>query len=263
MRLLLQLHTTHKPALLPFNYQYPLSSAIYKIIQRADAGFAGFLHERGYGEGYKQFKLFTFSDISTRFVRNGDRMVLQTGEAQLIVCFYLPEAAENFVKGLFMNQQLEIADSVSKTVFRISQVEMLADKTGTDAKNDLVLEPLSPIVTGRKNEKGHYDFRSPEDADFTDCILHNWLEKYRAVYHADESIIQEIKEQIKIKVQWYSHPPKKRLVTIKEGTVEETRIRGYTKFRLLVTAPAEMLELAMGAGLGLYNGQGMGCVGVG
>jgi CRISPR-associated endoribonuclease Cas6 len=140
---------------------------------------------------------------------------------------------------------------------------MLADKTGTDAKNDLVLEPLSPIVTGRKNEKGHYDFRSPEDADFTDCILHNWLEKYRAVYHADESIIREIKGQTKIKVQWYSHPPKKRLITIKEGTVEETRIRGYTKFRLLVTAPAEMLELAMGAGLGLYNGQGMGCVGVG
>ncbi len=70
MRFIVRLQTT-RSSLIPFNYQYPLSSAIYKIIQRADAGFAAFLHDTGYGEGYKSFKLFTFSDVRTPFVRRG------------------------------------------------------------------------------------------------------------------------------------------------------------------------------------------------
>lgn len=77
MRFKLTLQTLHKPALLPFNYQYPLSSAIYKIIRSADKDFAAFLYNKGYGEGYKSFKLFTFSDIKTSFIKNGDRMQLQ------------------------------------------------------------------------------------------------------------------------------------------------------------------------------------------
>ncbi len=63
MRFKLTLQTLQYPAFLPFNYQYPLSSAIYKIIRSADKDFAAFLHNKGYGEGYKSFKLFTFSDI--------------------------------------------------------------------------------------------------------------------------------------------------------------------------------------------------------
>ncbi|MEJ7683839.1 MAG: CRISPR-associated endoribonuclease Cas6 [Segetibacter sp.] len=58
----------------------------------------------------------------------------------------------------------------------------------------------------------------------------------------------------------FPYPPQSRLVTIKAGTNAETKIRGYTKFRLEVIAPDEMIELALGAGLGLYNAQGMGCV---
>jgi CRISPR-associated endoribonuclease Cas6 len=67
---------------------------------------------------------------------------------------------------------------------------------------------------------------------------------------------------VSIKVLFFPHPPQQRLITIKGGTEAETKIRGYTKFRLRVSAPVEMLEVALGAGLGLYNAQGMGCVGV-
>ncbi|MEO6000235.1 MAG: hypothetical protein ABIN89_25585 [Chitinophagaceae bacterium] len=102
-----------------------MSSDIYKIIQSADTEFAAFLHNKGYGEGHKSFKLFPFSDIKTRFIKNGDRMELQADEAELIVCFYMPTAAEHFIKELFINQQLQIADSKSKITFQVSQVESL------------------------------------------------------------------------------------------------------------------------------------------
>lgn len=260
MRLKLSLHTKQY-SLLPFNYQYPLSSAIYKIIQSADAEFAAFLHNTGYGQGHKSFKLFTFSDIKTPFSKNGDRMQLQTGEAELIVCFYMPQAAENFIKGLFLNQQLQIADHKSKTTFFISQVESLPMAYNSSIQKQ-ILQPLSPLVVGKKNNRGYYDYRSPQDEDFEDCLLHNWMEKYAATNSANEGALQKLKQKIAINVRLFPHPPQQRLITIKGGTDAETKIRGYTKFRLEITAPEEMLELALGAGLGLHNAQGMGCVGV-
>ncbi len=257
MRFRLSLHASPQ-SLLPFNYPYSLSSAIYKVIQRADAGFAAFLHNTGYGEGQKSFKLFTFSDLRTPFVRRGDRMQLTTGEAELTVCFYLPVAAENFIKGLFMHQQLEIADRVSKTVFGIVGVESLP--SGLEGKESVVLQPLSPLVVGRKNDRGHYDYRSPDDEDFCECLWHNWMEKCAAVRLP--VAVGDEEPDVSIDVLFFAHPPQQRLITIKGGTEAETKIRGYTKFRLAVRAPVEMLELALGAGLGLHNAMGMGCVGV-
>ncbi len=254
MRFKLNLQSLQRQALLPFNYQYPLSAAIYKIIQSADAEFASFLHNTGYGQGPKSFKLFTFSDIRTPFVKNADRMQLQTNEAGLIICFYMPDAAENFIKGLFLNQQIEVADSKSKAIFNVAGVESLHDET--QSKTTVLLQPLSPLVVGRKNERGHYDFRSPEDEDFAECLYYNLVEKCIAA-GIDEVTLDK---EIWIEVRPFSHPPQQRLITIKGGTTAETKIRGYTKFRLAVTAPGEVLEVAMGAGLGLYNAQGMGCV---
>ena len=257
MHFVLRLQTARQ-SLLPFNYQYPLSSAIYKIIQRADREFAAFLHNTGYGEGHKSFKLFTFSDVRTPFVRRGDRMQLTTGEAEVVVCFYLPQAAENFIKGLFMHQQLEIADRVSKTVFRIVGVESLPLEI--EGRGRVVLQPLSPLVVGRKNDRGHYDYRSPEDKDFCECLYYNWMEKCVAV--GLPVAVGDEEPEVSIDVLFLGHPPQQRLITIKGGTDAETKIRGYTKFRLEVVAPREMLEVALGAGLGLNNAMGMGCVGV-
>lgn len=281
MRFKLTLQTLHNPAFLPFNYQYPLSSAIYKIIQSANEEFAAFLHDKGYGAGSKNFKLFTFSDIKTPFAKSGDRMQLQTGEAELTVCFYVPQAAENFIKGLFINQQLEIVDKKSRTTFYIQQVESLAEGLkdgGIDGLKErgmeglkgrgvegwklvkVVLQPLSPLVVSRKNERGHYDYRSPHDEDFEDCLLHNWIEKLAVTGNADEDTLLNLRQKVSVTVRLFPHPPQSRLITIKGGTSAETKIRGYTKFRLEVTAPEEMIELALGAGLGLYNAQGFGCV---
>lgn len=243
-------------SLIPFNYQYPLSSAIYKIIQRADKEFATFLHNKGYGEGHKSFKLFTFSDIRTPFVFNGDRMQLTTTNAELIICFYLPKAAETFIRGLFLHQHLEIADRASKAVFHISGVESLTERI--PGSGQLILQPISPVVVGRKNERGHYDYRSPEDDDFAEYLYYNWMEKCAAVglpvgIGADAPAI-------KIEVLFFKHPPQQRLITIKGGSEAETKIRGYTKFRLAIEAPVDMIEVALGSGLGLHNAQGMGCV---
>src|SRR5690554_5850875 len=110
---------------IPLNYQYAMSAAIYKILARGDKDYARFLHEKGYGKG---FKLFTFSQLNVPFKIEGaqkDRMRLIGNEAHFQIAFHLPEAMENFVKGLFQNEQIDIADKKSKGSFKVKSVESL------------------------------------------------------------------------------------------------------------------------------------------
>lgn len=257
MRFNLILHTISHPAILPVNYQYPLAAAIYKILGRADPAYATFLHEQGYHRlgSLKSFKLFTFSDLRTPFHIAGDRLHLKTNTASLTICFHLPKAAENFIKGLFIEQEIDIADTKNKVTFCVQQVEAVAMPM---EENGMVLQPFSPIVCGRKNDRGNYDFLAPGDPDFIPQLLYNWREKYGALYNdADMGFADAGME-----VRFYKNPPKSRLITIKADTEEATQVRGFVNFQLQVYGKKEALELLLNSGAGVYNSMGMGCIGM-
>jgi CRISPR-associated endoribonuclease Cas6 len=258
VRLLLTLTCKKEKQIIPVNYQYPLASAIYRILQKADAGYAAFLHEKGYGKG---FKLFTFSDIRCPFKINGDRLLLLSNKVEMIVCFHLPKTAETFIKGLFMSQQLDIADKKSKTSFTVTQVESVALALDAFNKNDVVellLKPLSPVVCGLKNEKGNYNFLSPSDDSYEEMIFQNWEEKSKAVFEKEEA--GRIMESSLIQILFYKNPPKSRLITIKADTDAETKIRGFNNFEIRIKGKKEAVKLLLDSGPGLYNAMGMGCV---
>ena len=258
MRLLLTLNSGREKEIIPINYQYPLASAIYKILQNADAEYSEFLHEKGYGKG---FKLFTFSDIKCPFRIDRDRLILLANKMEIIVCFHLPMAAETFIKGLFMSQQIDIADKKSKTSFTVEQVASLPSPLNLFQENQEVeihLKPLSPIVCGLKNEKGNYDFLSPTDERYEELLFVNWEEKCKAVFAKEE--VAQIMAGSFIQILFYKNPPKSRLVTIKAKTDAETKIRGFNNFEIKIKGKKEAVELLVNSGVGLYNAQGMGCV---
>lgn len=258
MRFTLTLATLQPFQRITLNYQYPLSAAIYKIINRADEAYATFLHEQGYHYRAKTFKLFTFSDLRTAFNIEGDRLIMRTNTATLTVCFHVPEAAENFIKGLFIDQQLEIADNKSKAVFIVQQVTAEKVPVLVDSKA-ILFQPVSPVVVGRKNERGNYDYLSPEDADFTSLVTTNLVEKYAAVTQLDDDELYRLKQLVIIEPVLFKHPPRHRLLTIKAGTNAATKIRGFDKFRLRLQAPEPLIKLALNAGMGMHNAMGMGC----
>src|SRR5690554_4883241 len=117
---------------IPINYQYPLSAVIYKILAKGNTEYAQFLHETGYGKG---FKLLSFSQLNVPFrierfdkiegIGKKDRMRLLGDEASFQIAFHLPQAMENFVKGLFQSEQIDIADKKSKVSFSVKSVESL------------------------------------------------------------------------------------------------------------------------------------------
>lgn len=259
MKFSIILQTNQRGTVLPINYQYPLSAAVYKIMEKGDAAYSAFLHEKGYGKGYK---FFTFSDLDCRpYKREGDRLQLLNNEARLMVSFHLPEASQHFIKGLFMSQQLTIADQRSRIGFNVKSVETLPNPLALYEANEVMpvhLKPLSPIVTGVKNENGKYDFLSPEDSRFTESLLYNWREKIKANY--DEETAKSA--VLNLEVKRFKNSPKSRLVWIKAGTQQQTKIRGYTNFELEALAERRFLEVLMNCGTGLYNAMGMGCVGL-
>lgn len=256
MRFKINLVTNEINGVIPINYQYPLSAVIYKILAKGDAGYAGFLHEKGYGKG---FKFFTFSDLDFKYERKDDRFILKNPEVFLTVCFHLPEASRVFVEGLFKSEEVVIADKKSKAVFAVESIISLNNplkEMDERRMQQILVKPASMIISGIKKEDGKYEFLNPDDLRFGDGLLYNWQNKIEACYGkeaADEAILM-------IEIEKYKQPFRSRLVTIKADTSEETQLRGYLNFKLKLTAEHRYLDLILNAGLGLYSAQGMGCL---
>ncbi|HRN46541.1 MAG TPA: hypothetical protein PKW69_00795 [Niabella sp.] len=98
MRFNLSLIPDPSALVLPVHYQYPLSAAIYRIIAGAHAGYARFLHERGYHHpgSLRKFKLFCFSGLRTPFRLLEDCKMLKgiinfCGPALIVISTAIPQ----------------------------------------------------------------------------------------------------------------------------------------------------------------------------
>lgn len=254
--------TNNEGLYIPINYQYPLSAAIYKILAKGDGEYAKFLHEQGYGQGHHRFKLFTFSQLNVPFKIVGDRLKLNSNEASFTVSFYLPQALESFVKGLFQSEVICIADKQTKVNFKVKSVESLPNILASYKDNEIInkqLQVLSPIVAGIKNDKGNYDFLSLEDPRFIDSLIYNWRSKIATIFDEETST----SALLMLDVISMKQAAKSRLITIKADTPEQTKIKGWMNFGLQVTGEKRFVELLLNSGIGLYNSMGMGCVGIG
>lgn len=256
MRLKIILKADQLNSSIPIAYQYPLSAGIYRILSKANAEYASFLHEKGYGKG---FKLFCFSDLQLKFKLNGDRMDILSDTMSFEVSFHLPEAAQNFIKGLFMSQVIDIADKKSQSRFIMQSVEALPNSFAGKKDNEVIqvdFLPASAVVAGIKNEKGNYVFLSPEDPRFVQALLHNWKEKIKTTI--DEPMDEKV---LSFDIFSLQRPAKSRLITVKAGTPEETKIRGWLNFGIRVTGEKRFAELLWNAGAGVYNSLGCGMIG--
>ncbi|MCS7028106.1 MAG: CRISPR-associated endoribonuclease Cas6 [Bacteroidia bacterium] len=238
--------------ILPFNYQYELSSWIYKIISKADEEYAHFLHQNGYESNKKSFKFFCFSNLfipQYKIIKDVG-FLLQTRQLELQVGFYVDKVAEKFVSGLFQYQRGSIGTRESQVDFMVQRIETAPVRIHQER---VKLKTLSPLVVAQKNEQGHKDYLHPLDKPFKELLLRNLIEKYKA---ADKEI----------PLHWQNYPfvlevdkknIRSKLITIKQGTPQATHVRGYL-FEFLLQAPKELLEIGLSAGFGNENAQGFG-----
>ncbi|MFA6949533.1 MAG: CRISPR-associated endoribonuclease Cas6 [Lentimicrobiaceae bacterium] len=251
-KLTLSIDKRERGNILPFNYQYELSSWIYKVLNEGDPIFSAWLHSQGYKTKEKPFRLFTFSNLLIESYKpNNDRMIINTGQADLIISFLPTEAISPFILGLFKDRHLVIGDKQSQVAFNVTAVESLPPIT---FMKEMTFKTISPLfVDDIDHETGHKNYLSPESSNYSNLIHNNLLEKYRAFYKQDPD---DAWPETKIEVIGTS---KSKKITIKAGTDQSTELKAYL-FTFHIKGCKELLEVGYYGGFGRENSQGFGCV---
>jgi CRISPR-associated endoribonuclease Cas6 len=276
MQFRLTLRPTASRTLVPFNYAYRLSAFIYAVLADADKQYAEFLHAQGYQfSPTRRFKLFTFSDLimpNARVDVQAGGLWVNSPHIEWIVSFYIDKAAQHFIMGLFQDQRCVIASprhraNPGRAEFIIERVEAVPVEV---TSNKVLLRTLSPVVIAAKDERGMDQYLHPADEQFGPLLVSNLLAKQASVQMAtpagtalmDEFDTSSVTYRLLPNPGRNAAQPKSRLLTIKEGSREETKIKGYYNFQFELSGPSELLELAVLAGVGRYNSEGFGAVGV-
>lgn len=252
MKFNITLNRSTRQKMLPVDYQHYIGAWIYKVIAQADAGFASFLHSQGYSFGNKTFKLFCYSPLDfgrAKLWKEKSLFELNAETAQLQVSFYLPDAAERFIIGLFNNQEVFIGDRFNGIDFTVAQIERLPDPAISETMS---YRARSAVVVSIMPENGKYaKYLSPEDENYSDLLKNNLLQKAEVIKTS-----LELPSDFSFKFTLQSKA-KSKLISIKAYTPQESKIRGFI-YDFTLTAPPEIHKLVQNTGLGEKNSTGFG-----
>ncbi|NOZ46156.1 MAG: CRISPR-associated endoribonuclease Cas6, partial [Chlorobi bacterium] len=177
----LELLRQNSDNLLPLNYQYELSSWIYKVLNYGNPEFAKWLHSQGYGNNAKHFKLFTFSNLLIeKYKIHADRLKILSPKVTLYISFYPLEAITPFVTGLFNNQTVSIGDKISKVSFMVRSIEKNAEPVFTNGMSFRCLSPI--IVSYKSTDKKYADYMYPKGENFIELFRNNLIQKFNVFY---------------------------------------------------------------------------------
>ncbi len=268
MRFRLTLTPVRDRQQLLFNYQYPLQAWIYRLLNDANEEYASFLHEKGYQvpASNKHFKHFTFSSLIIPKIdrpKSGDKaMTLRSQEIGLVISFYIEKAAEDFIIGLFQNQQLSLYNREFRADFRVERVESIAVNVPSGHINALRLRTLSPMVIAEKVANMD-QYLVPDDAKFGAFLAQNIVDKYLSVQNGTGLQMDAPTALRLLKYRLFPDQNiKQRKMLIKEGKDnKQTKVVGYHNFEFELSGPSQILEVALHSGIGKYSSTlGCGCV---
>lgn len=235
---------------LPINYTYPVSSWIYRVLYQGDAVYSAWLHDNGFTDGNKRFKFFVFSNLYIPKINlEGDRLCILSDTVTLYLSFLPEKSTEGFIRGLFQNQTFSLGDKRSRVQFTVQQIELIPLPKLEKIES---YRTLSPVVVAT-NEDGHLQYISPEQNDYPLLLKNNLTEKYKIYYQKDFTGSPDFEFEL-------LSPAKARLITIKSGTPEEIKVKGY-HYSFKLKADPELLHLLFEAGAGEKNALGFGMVG--
>jgi|WetSurMetagenome_2_1015567.scaffolds.fasta_scaffold29263_1 CRISPR-associated endoribonuclease Cas6 len=257
-RLILSVNRSNNSSgILPINYQYELSSWIYKTINKSDGKFSHWLHDTGYTRQNRKFKLFTFSNLyPEKYKVEGDRLKLLSDQVSLVASFYLPAAVEHFITGLFRAQEFSLGDTVSSVDFGVSRIEKLPE---VDFGKEMKFRTVSPVVISisESGESRHARYLSPLEEQYSDLLAGNLVNKYIALAEGGIEVLKGtgVDHEVALKVLGQ---PRQKLIKIKAGTAEQVFLKGYL-FDFMLRAPAELMRIGYYGGFGEKNSLGFGC----
>lgn len=254
MRFELQLNRSTKHRMLPMNYQYYISAWIYKVLMAADRDFAIFLHDHGYGKSdTKLYKLFCFSRLNFgKPILWTEKKLFEISEHEIFfkISFDVHEAARNFIKGLFLNQELYLGDKFNGIDFQVNSVEILPVPLFEPTMQYHLQTPW--VVSFQPDGAKYPKYLQPDDEDFERLAIKHLCEKFNNT-KAPQTIDPT---QVSLK---RTSDFKKSGIVLKPGTREESKVIG-SLFSFQLTAPLELHQMIFGAGVSEKSSSGFGWV---
>lgn len=263
MRLKLSLRAFNSKRI-ALNYNYSLSSAIYKLLEFGSQEFSTFLHNIGYSVDKKSYKLFTFSLKLEKNILDHNSLILISPRAELFITSPLiDDFIKNFVIGTFENQTIEIMSENILTKFNIHQVEIIPEPK---FYNQMSFRMMSPLVLSTYkttlDKVNQYYFRYNDNIEEINRVFQqNLINKYQVITNKKYS-------GNGLKISWdknyieSAHKKRKRLskkISIIKDINNPIDIVGiFCPFK--VEGDIELIKVGYEAGFGEKNSMGFGMV---
>jgi len=243
MRFRISLHPEKARFKLPYNYNYPLASAIYAFLYQSDAPFTDFLHHEGFSHGGKGFKLFTFSPLFSSRRRAAKDGLLMEGK----IVWFISSPREEFVANLASGILKQGFLALWNTKLMVEEVEVMKPPP---LEGRMSLRTLSPIVVSSgepdSNGKFHKKYLSPGEPEFNRILEENLKRKYQACY-GDEAPQEGISLEL-------LRTPQSKLIDYKG-----IKVRGWF-MHFTVQSNPDLIRIGYEAGFGEGNSAGFGMV---
>jgi CRISPR-associated endoribonuclease Cas6 len=167
----------------------------------------------------------------------------------LDLSFYVDQALELMLMGLFQDETFRLGNVQYQTEFRVVNLELLPSP---DFTTTMVYTTGSPVVISEKLLSGFEDYLHPNDERFAVFCAQHICSKYQVV-------TGQRLEATQVEVAVLDHSrTKQRLVHFKAGTEDVTHVKAFTNFSIQLTAPVAVQQVVYASGLGKYTSSGMG-----
>lgn len=229
------------------NYNYYLSSLIYNKLRESSKEYSTFLHETGYENGKRNYKMFTFSMLKPdKYEIQGQNFILE-GKVVFYISSPMKEFLMYFVNSLTINPVVKINNGI----FNVINLEAIIEPVYT---NNMKFRCLSPVAVStayltEKSKLKKIDLYI-EDKKFAENLKSNVISKYRILNNREPQNTEF--NVIFTDIEKYKRG---KLINYKDNI----KIKGYLA-PLEISGNPELIETAYECGLGDRNSLGLGMI---
>lgn len=231
-----------------FNYNYYVSSMLYKVLNESSSKYAQELHEKGYMLGKKKFKLFTFSSLFPERLKVVDNTLELSGKIELYISSPVKSFVFHLADGLLSMGKIRI----DNTELKVESVEVLPL---AEFNREAKFKCLSPVTTStvEETQKGQRTVPCiPGTEKFIENIKNNLLRKYYLIH---KKLPEDMAFEMHFKEDDLKKYSKGKLIKFKE-----IFIKGFL-IPFTVKGSSQLIKTGYDCGFGEKNSAGFGMVG--
>lgn len=221
---------------LPIAYRYFVQGMIYHALE-SEPEYSRFLHNGGYKDENKSFKLFTFSPLIGNY-RVEDKKIVFSGIISLEIRTAIPEITQILLKAFYRGNSVKIGRNDLT-------IESCILKNKTVFKNEAEITPVSPVVAYVTRNNTNRIYFSPNEDEFCDFVVNNAKRKWLSTGRNESDFYLSIKKK-------GERQPKKEVTLFKKTYITAW----YVDF--ILCGNPEVIDFLYNVGIGSKNSQGFG-----